>query len=352
MSNSVSSTLVSLRLRGAKLVAPVLGFGALAMIPYALTLNEIHLLSAMLIFGIFAMSLNLLVGFGGMASLGHALFFGAGAYAVGLLSFHRDSGFALSLLVGLAAAALLALVVGFLVRRARGTAYLMITLAASQVFWGLATQWKAVTNGDDGLFGISSPSILGWDFGSTVTYYYVVLVVVAGVFVLLTAISRSPFGYVLRGVRDNEQRMRAVGVDVDRIRHLALVISAVIASLGGVLYAYQERYVGPDVLAATTSGDGLLAVALGGGAVAGPLVGGLVVGLLEDVVGSYTDRYLMILGILFVLVAIFLPRGLAGLAQSLGDTVRPRRRAAEQAIEQRVEPAQAEVTETEGAHHG
>lgn len=302
------------RFTSPKAALPILGFALLALLPLVLSSTHLRILSTALIFAIFAMSLNLLLGYGGMASLGHALFFGTGAYSVALLTVHLGADLLTTLVVALAASAALGAIVGLLIQKARGVAYLMITLAAAQVFWGLAMQWREVTNGDDGLYGVPSPKIGDWAFGATLPYYYVILVVLVLVFVGLRILVNSPFGYILQGSRENENRTLALGVSVLRVRYVAFIIAAVLAGLAGFLFAYHENYVSPTVLSVTTSGLALLMVAIGGGTVGGPLIGAIVVVAIEDVIGGFTDRHLIILGVVFVLVAIFLPKGLVGLA--------------------------------------
>jgi branched-chain amino acid transport system permease protein len=295
----------------------------LLVLPAFLSSTNTRIATTALIFAIFALSLDLILGYGGMASLGHALFFGAGAYSVGLLGDHYEAPFLVTLPVAIVSAALLAAVVGRIVERTRGAAYMMITLASAQVFWGLAMQWKSLTGGDDGLAGIPRPSIGSLDLGEKVAFYYLVVGFLVVVYLLLRQVVRSPFGYALQGSRESEQRMGVLGVDVNRIRYVALIVSAVIASVAGVLFAYQQRYVSPGVFNVTTSGTVVLMVVLGGaGTLVGAVVGSIVVILVQDLVGSYTERDLLILGVLYVLVALFLPKGLAGLAADISARVR------------------------------
>jgi branched-chain amino acid transport system permease protein len=298
--------------------------------PFMLGLSGTRLLTTAAILGIFAMSLNLLVGFGGMTSLGHALFFGIGAYSVGLLSHHFALGFAATLPTAILAAAFFAALTGLIIRRARGIAFVMITLASAQVFWGLATQAKSITNGDDGLSGIKSPEIFGMSFGAVQPFYFVVMVAVALTYLLLRKLVQSPFGFALRGTRESERRMAVMGVNVARVRYIAYIISAVIASIAGLLFAYQQRYVGPGVASVSMSGIALLMVVLGGSTVGGPFIGAIIISLIKDSLGSYTDRYLIILGIVFVLTALFLPKGLGGVWKLVnaryGATFRSRRK--------------------------
>jgi branched-chain amino acid transport system permease protein len=312
----VTSSLSARNRRVLGWTAPVGIFLIMVFVPFLVPASSMRIIGSALILAILSMSLNLLVGFGGMDSLGHALYFGVGAYAVGLLSYHFGLDLPATLVVAIVGPVLIAAIVGLIIRKTRGAGYMMITLAAAQVFWGLALQWTDVTKGDDGLYGLGAPSIGGLNLGAPVTYFYVVVVLTALVYIVLRLIALSPYGYALQGVRDNEQRMRAMGVDVERVRYVALLISAAIAGLAGLMYAYQERYVSPNVLSITTSGNALLMAAIGGGSVGGAFFGGIIVGIIQDFVGGVTERYLIILGGLFVAVALFLPRGLTGLAES------------------------------------
>jgi branched-chain amino acid transport system permease protein len=247
-----------------------------------------------------------------------------------LLSHHFALGFAATLPTAILAAAFFAALTGLIIRRARGIAFVMITLASAQVFWGLATQAKSITNGDDGLSGIKSPEIFGMSFGAVQPFYFVVMVAVALTYLLLRKLVQSPFGFALRGTRESERRMAVMGVNVARVRYIAYIISAVIASIAGLLFAYQQRYVGPGVASVSMSGIALLMVVLGGSTVGGPFIGAIIISLIKDSLGSYTDRYLIILGIVFVLTALFLPKGLGGVWKLVnaryGATFRSRRK--------------------------
>jgi branched-chain amino acid transport system permease protein len=288
---------------------------ALLLLPLGLGSYYLGLLTQMLIFGLFAMSLDLLIGYTGLASLGHAAYFGVAAYVTGLAALEMGWGLALALPAGVLAAGLTGSVFGLLALRARGSYLLMITLALAQVMWGIATGWRTVTGGDDGLANIPRPDLgLPWSLAENRPFYYFVLAVGAVAVILMVRLVRSPFGYALRGIRESETRMLALGYDVWRYKYTAFVISCLFAGLAGVLYVYFNRFVSPDFIHVTRSAEVLLMVILGGaGTLIGPAIGAAVIVFLENIVSAYTQRWLMILGFVYVLVTLFAPRGLTGL---------------------------------------
>jgi len=287
----------------------------LLALPYALTSYYLDLATKMLIFALFAMSLDLLLGYAGLASLGHAAFFGVAAYTVGLLELRVGASAWVAFPAGLAAATLTGAVYGVLALRARGTYFLMITLALAQVLWGVAFGWRSLTGGDDGLPNIPRPDLgLPWSLAGSTPYYYFTLLAVGAAAALLVCIVRSPFGYALRGIRESESRMLALGYNAWLHKYLAFVLAAAFAGLAGCLYAYYNRFVGPEYLHVIRSAEALLMVILGGaGTLAGPAIGAGVIVLLENLISAYTQRWLLILGGIYIAVTLFAPRGLVGL---------------------------------------
>jgi branched-chain amino acid transport system permease protein len=287
----------------------------LLLLPLGLTSYQTSLATKMLILALFAMSLDLLLGYAGLASLGHAAFFGVAAYAVGLLTLRAGWNPWATLPAALVAAAVTGALYGLLALRARGTYFLMITLALAQVLWGVAFGWRTMTGGDDGLPGVPRPALaLPWSLADTVPFYYFVLAVVGAAAVLLVCIVRSPFGYALRGIRESESRMLALGYDAWRCKYAAFVLAATFAGLSGALYALYNRFVGIEYLHVVRSAEALLMVILGGaGTLAGPAIGAALIVLLENVISNYTERWLMVLGAIYVVVTLLAPRGLVGL---------------------------------------
>lgn len=296
--------------RTAWMITPVI----LAVIPLAASRYVTTTLTEILIIAVFAMSLDLLVGYAGLVSLGHAAFFGIAAYTAGLLSPYGSAAVLLALPAGIAAGTAAALIVGVFALRAAGVYFLMLTLAFAQMAFAVAHQWAALTGGTNGLSGIPRPVLPGVDLGATVPFYYLVLLTCSLAAAVLARVTVSPFGAALAGVRVNELRMRALGFNTFRIKLTAFVIAGAAAGLSGVLYAYYNGFVSPDVLHWTTSGQVLIMVLLGGaGTLAGPAVGAAVVLLGQNLASSYTERWTLILGAAFIVAVRAAPRGLLGL---------------------------------------
>jgi branched-chain amino acid transport system permease protein len=296
---------------------------ALVLVPLAGPRFLATTLTEMLIFAIFAMSLDLLVGYTGLISLGHAAFFGVAAYAVALLSTHGVVALAATLPAAIVAGTVAAVIAGVFVLRAAGVYFLMLTLAFAQMAFAAAHEWAGVTGGTNGLSGIPRPVLSGVDLGSAVPFYYLVLLLTGLAVAVLARITASPFGAALAGVRENEARMRAMGYDTFRLKYAAFVIAGAAAGLSGALYAYYNGFVSPDVLYWTTSGQVLVMVLLGGaGTLIGPAAGAAVVLALQNLASSYTERWTLILGAAFILVVVAAPRGLAGLWVRLGSALR------------------------------
>jgi branched-chain amino acid transport system permease protein len=286
-------------------------------LPEVLRPYYLALATKMLIFALFAMSLDLLLGYTGLASLGHAAYFGVAAYTVALLIVRADAPSALAFPAGLGAAVVAGALFAPLALRARGSYFLMITFALAQVVWSVAFGWRTLTNGDDGMPDIVRPNF-GFSLDSTGSFYYFVLAVVGVGTLLLIAIVKSPFGRALRGIRDSESRMQALGYDVWRHQYAAFVLSAFLAGIAGALYAYFNRFVGPEYLSIVQSAEALIMVILGGaGTLIGPAIGAGLIVFLEDFVSSMTEHWVLVLGVIYVLVTLFAPRGLIGLIVEL-----------------------------------
>jgi branched-chain amino acid transport system permease protein len=309
---SVAGASSSVKSRG--IAALFLTILVLAVLPYLLSNYYLGLVIEILIFAVFAMSLDLLIGYTGMASLGHAAYFGVGAYSVGLLAIKLHWSVWSALPAALIVVALVAALFGLLALRTRGSYFLMITLALSQVAWGIAFGWRSLTGGDDGLPNLPRPELLaGWSLtGDRPFYFFVLLLVGIGVF-LLARVATSPFGFALRGIRESETRMQALGYDVWRYKFAAFVVAAVFAGLAGALYAYYNRFVSPDYLGVFRSAEVLLMVILdGAGTLVGPAIGAAVIVLLENVISAYTERWLIVVGTIYIMVALFAPNGIIG----------------------------------------
>jgi branched-chain amino acid transport system permease protein len=296
-----------------------IGVIVLVTLPLILPPYYVGLVVKMMVFALFAMSLDLLLGYAGMPSLGHAAYFGMAAYTTGLLALKAGSSVWFALPAGIAMAALTSIVFGLLALRTRGSYFLMITLALSQVLWGIAFGWRSLTGGDDGLPEVPRPNLsLPWSMSDNTPFYYFVLLFFVVGTLLLVRIVASPFGYVLRGIRESETRMLVLGYDVWRYKLVAFVVAAAFAGLAGCLYVYFNRFVSPDYVHVVRSAEVLLMVILGGaGTLMGPAVGAMLIVLLENLISTYTERWVTVLGIIYVLVALLAPNGIAGLIASL-----------------------------------
>ena len=298
------------RALGAGLATAAVAAGAAPLLSaYPLTL-----LTQAAIVAILAMSLDLLLGYTGLPSLGHAAYFGVAAYAVGILATDYQRGFLTCLLAGLLLATLFAAVFGLLAIRASGTYFLMITLALGMVVWGLAFRWVSMTKGDNGIAGVPRPELpLPWSLTSPLPFFYFALAATLVAWALLGLLVRSPFGLGLMGIRESETRMRALGYNVWLHKYLAFVIAGAFAGLAGVLWAYYNGFVSPVDVQLVTSVETLLMVALGGpGTLAGPALGAAIIVFLKNFVSVYTKRWLLILGAVYIGVILFAPRGVLG----------------------------------------
>ena len=295
------------------------GIVMLLVLPYMLSTYYLGLVIQMMIFALFAMSLDLLIGYTGMASLGHAAYFGVAAYTTGLLALRLNVSVWFAIPAALLVAALTATLFGLLALRTRGSYFLMITLALSQVAWGIAFGWRTLTGGDDGLPDVPRPHLgLPWSMADSTPFYYFVVFFIACATLLLIRVVSSPFGYALRGIRESETRMLALGYNVWRYKLVVFVLAATFAGLAGSLYAYYNRFVSPDYMDVARSAEVLLMVILGGsGTLIGPAIGAAFIVFLENIISGYTERWLIFLGVIYVLVALFAPRGLVGFVRDM-----------------------------------
>ena len=277
--------------------------------PFLLTL-----LTQTLIYSIVAMSLDLILGYTGLSSLGHAAYLGLGAYSVGILATQYKAGFWTTLAVGIGLAAVVAAIFGLVALRATGVYFLMITLALGMVVWGLANRWVSLTKGDNGISNVPRPDLgLPWSFTKAVPFYYLVLVGFALALLVLRVIVRSPFGQTLVGIRESESRMRTLGYNVWLHKYIAFVISGGVAGFAGVLWAHYNGFVSPSDLDLSVSIEILLMVALGGrGTLFGASVGAAVIVLLKNLVSVYTQRWLLLLGIVYIFTIRYAPEGIVG----------------------------------------
>lgn len=286
-------------------IVPV--YASLAGQPFYLTL-----FGRILIYALAASSLNLLIGYTGLVSLGHALYLGLGAYAVGIPAFHGLNDGWLQLLIALTGSAAVAVVVGLVCLRTSGMAFIMITLAFAQMFFYLGVSLKQY-GGDDGIRLDARSQLAPLDLSSNVTLYYLVLAILLLVLYLSWRLVHARFGYTLRAIKANERRMLALGYPVRRYKLAAYVLSAMITGLAGFLLANLTSYTSPSYAAWTVSGDLIVMVVLGGmGTILGPVVGAAALLLLEEALSSSFEHWMAIIGLAIVLIVLTARRGLWG----------------------------------------
>jgi branched-chain amino acid transport system permease protein len=298
---------------GQRVVVAIIFFLLLISPPF-LSSFLLTLLTQALIYAILAMSLDIILGYTGLASLGHAAYFGLGAYGVGILATRHGAGFWITLPVGVLLAVAVAAIFGLVALRATGVYFLMITLALGMVIWGLAHRWVTMTQGDNGISAIPRPDLgLPWSLAHSVPFYYFAL---AGFFIsfwILLVIVRSPFGRSLVGIRESESRMRTLGYHVWLHKYIGFVIAGGFAGFAGVLWAYYNGFVSPADLQLATSVEVLLMVALGGrGTLLGPALGATIIVFLKNLVSVYTHRWLLILGAVYIATIVYAPEGVVG----------------------------------------
>jgi len=283
----------------------VLLAGLLAL-PFAMGEYYINLTSQIFIFAIFVSSINLLLGYGGLPTLGHASYLGVAAYACALLYLKAGASHFVAALLALLGTTLMAAIFGLIALRAAGLGFLMLTLALSQVLWGTAYRWVSLTDGDNGLRGLTRP--FGLD--GAMPFYYFVLAVTAGSIWFMARYVASPLGAALKGTRDQPRRMAALGHHVWMVRWITFIYAGFWGGVSGLLFVYYHKYIHPVSLSLSNSAEGLLAVIAGGsGTLAGPLAGAAIVMLLKNYVSAYIERWNMLLGFVFVFIVIFMPEG-------------------------------------------
>lgn len=300
--------------------AGVVVFATLAALPLTPWMTKYYMLLAFdaLLFGAVAMALDLLMGYTGLVSFGHAAFFGLGAYASAVL---LERGM-LSIWLGLGAAGLVvgsyALVVAYFSTSRRGIYFALLTLVFAEVVYTFF-RYTQTFGGSDGIQGLPSPEVLpGVALDTPTHHYYTILVYLAAAWAICRAVVRSHFGRVLVAIRENEDRARFLGYNVQRYKMAVCLISALLAGLGGALYPGRAAYATPDLMLWTVSGEFIIMVMIGGlGTLAGPVMGGVFFIVLQEKVSSYVDWYFIVIGLVLIAIVLFMPRGLFGLLRRL-----------------------------------
>jgi branched-chain amino acid transport system permease protein len=299
---------------GGWLPAPMLAtFALFASLPF--WINGVGLYPYLgvevMIWVIYALGFNLLLGYGGLPSFGHGAFFGVGAYAFGLAQLHLSPNLWLCLGAAVLAGGVAGALVAAFISHRRGIYYALLTIAFGQIFWFVAIKWHSVTRGEDGLLNIKRPAFLD-SLDSLYWFCFAVFVVVV---ILLWRLVNAPFGRVLSAIRQNETRARFVGHHVWLYKWLAFVISALIAGLAGGLFALAQQSAYPNVMSLHQSGFVVMMVLVGGGLVSfwGPVIGAVLFFLARDLLGAYTEAWLLWYGLVFMAIVLFKPEGLAGM---------------------------------------
>lgn len=274
-----------------------------------------------LIWGLLAMSLDILIGYTGMVSFGHSVFFGLGMYgAAAALLAVKPANLWLALLSGLTAAAVVAIFVAYFATRLRDIYFAITTLVFSQIFYVIIFTWTEVTGGENGLNfarpALSIPGVFSVPFTSETLHWFVLAVVTVS-FLILRRVTQSPFGMVLQAIRENEPRARAIGYSVERYKIVAVMLSGLFAGLAGILYAIQNKFAAPDFVFFLISGEAVIFNVMGGmGTLVGPIVGAAFFLLLREGLSRYFTEYSLIpVGIIFTAMVIFMPQGLLGFAR-------------------------------------
>jgi branched-chain amino acid transport system permease protein len=280
-----------------------------------------ELASRVVVLGLAAMAVNFLLGFTGVLSFGHAAYFGLGAYGAAMTIKYMVPSTALAIVIGVIVGMAAAALIGALIVKLRGTYFAMVTIAFGQVFYFIAFRWNSVTGGDDGItgwtrqplnFGFATLDILGNDKA----FYYMVLVLFAIAVGVMALLLRSPLGRTLVAIRENERRARFLGIPVERHIWLSFVISGAFAALAGSMYALLSNFTDPRSLHWTLSGNFVIMAVLGGmRSFWGPLVGAGIFVVLQDYVSSHTENWMSFIGLFFVLVVTFFPRGVMGIVK-------------------------------------
>ena len=294
-----------------KRLAFVAALLALATLPlWAGGTFYVNIGSQILLYAIFALGINVLVGYAGLVTLGHAGLLGIAAYSAARL-LNGGHGHLVAVVAALALTLAAAALFATLALRGSGIGFVMITLAIGQIVWGVAYRWISITNGDNGISVSARPSPFGLSLAAPAHFYWATLVVFLAALGSIAIVVASPFGASLRGSRDQPRRMAALGYHVWMIRFLAFLLSGLWSGVAGLLFLYYNQFVSPQAVALTASAEALLMVISGGsGTLLGPVVGAALVVVMKNVASAYIERWNFVLGAIFVAIVVFMPEGL------------------------------------------
>jgi len=304
--------------KGNKIIAS-LGV-ALIFMPYIFMLIGVtfHIATEILIYSIFAIGFNILLGYTGIVSFGHAAFFGVGAYILGFTQIYLTPSAWISISLGVVAAGIVSVGICYLIIKKHGIYFALLTMALGQIFYFMVYRFTEITGGENGLSGIKPPivNILGIElnFANSVYFYYLVLLIFVIEMLIIWRFINSPFGKVIQGIKENENRMKYLGYNTQKYRVIAFVLSATFSGLAGSLYAIHLRFAFPQLLHWTTSGDVVMIALIGGlKNFFGPILGAAIFILSKDIISSFTDRWMIIMGSIFIFFVILSPEGILGL---------------------------------------
>jgi branched-chain amino acid transport system permease protein len=299
---------------GRAVTVAVVVIAVAAALPLVLTNYQVGLATEILIFGVLAMSIDILAGFAGRTSLGHGAIFGVSTYVVVYATAQAGLSPVTAFALGIVAATLVAVIFGLLAVRTSGVYFLLLTLALGMIVWGICLRWTQVTGGENGMRGDVRPEWLV----THRAFYWAVLVAASLVSYAMWRFVRSPFGLTLLGIRDSESRMRSLGYNVSVHLFVGFAVSGFFAGVAGALYAMFNNFVSPSTVALAQSVEGVLMMIAGGvGTLFGGFVGAAAIIALENVVSAYTERWQMVLGITFILIMIFTPEGIIGTLRAM-----------------------------------
>ena len=295
----------------ARTIFLVIALVLLVAVPYWMPgVYYVNVASQILLYAIFALGLNILAGYAGLVSLGHAGLFGIASY-VAAYSLQHGFGHAPAIIFAIAIGMLSMALFAFLSLRSSGIGFIMITLALGQILWGLAYRWISITGGDNGINVPTRPELFGFSLSNATVFYYTTMAIFLICVAMVAIFIRSPLGAALMGTRDQPRRMNALGYHVWAIRFWACMFSGLLTAIAGILFVYYTQFISPQTLALTESASVLLMVIAGGaGTLFGPIIGAAIVVITKTVVSGFIERWNMLLGFIFVAIVIFMPEGL------------------------------------------
>lgn len=307
-------TAVSIR---SKLLWVIIAILALALLPFYLSDFLVVFVTEMLIMALFAISFNLLFGYTGLLSFGHAAYFSVGAYTTGLILIRVTPSLPLAFLLAIILATLSAWLIGFFCVRLDEIYFAMLTLAFGMMIHTILWKWDSLTGGADGLVGIPRPHLWSFDLSNISTYYYFTLIIVGICVFILWVIVNSPFGLILKSIRENHERVEFVGISMRRYRLVSFVISGFFCGVAGALFAPFEMSIAPDIAFWTKSAEPVFMSLLGGMRIfLGPAVGAAIYMYLKEIISGYTELWMIYLGAILIGFVIFLPGGIVGFMRS------------------------------------